>query len=195
MNIANKVTVSRIFLVFIFMGLLYVKGVYAKSAALLVFLVAALTDYFDGYLAKKYNCISDFGKIMDPIADKMLTLGAFIAFVEMKIVPAWMVALIILRELVITSIRIKALTKKEVLPAGKGGKHKTVFQMFSILIILIFIVYKESKWTGGTWTADFEYWYKQMIFGVMIITTTLTVATGLSYILGNKAYLFNDGDK
>lgn len=174
------------------MFFLFSKGLIAKSLALAIFITAAITDYLDGFIAKKYNIVSDFGKIMDPVADKILTLAAFLAFVEMKLVPAWMVVVIIMRELLITSIRIIALKNRDVLPAGIGGKHKTVSQMLSIFVILIFIIIKESGIvTFGFWNASFEYWYKQLIFFLMIMTVILTIISGASYLIGNKKYLGN----
>jgi CDP-diacylglycerol--glycerol-3-phosphate 3-phosphatidyltransferase len=195
MNLPNKITIGRIVLAFIFMIALFCSGLTSKILALVIFMVAAATDYLDGYFAKKYNSFSDFGKIMDPVADKILTLAAFLAFVEMKLVPAWMVVVIIMRELLITSIRLRALMKKEVLAAGMGGKHKTASQMLSIFVILIFIVIKEAGVsTFGFWNDSFEYWYKQLIFILMLITVALTIISGVSYLIGNKKYLFNNGE-
>ena len=196
MNLPNKITLARIVLAFIFMILLFCKGVVAKSAALAVFTIASISDYLDGYLAKKYNQISDFGKIMDPIADKVLTLAAFLAFVEMSLIPAWMLVIIIMREMLITGIRLTALRNKEVLHAGIGGKHKTVSQMISIIVILIFIIIKESGLTlYGFWNPTLEYWYRQLIFILMLITVALTIISGIAYIVGNKKYLFNGNGK
>ena len=193
MNLPNKITLGRIGLVFVFMAFLFIHGLPAKIVALVIFIIAVISDYLDGYIAKKNNIVTDFGKIMDPVADKVLTLSAFLAFVEMKLVPAWMVVIIIFREMLITSIRIIALRNKEVLSAGMGGKHKTVSQMVSIIVILIFIVIKEAGVrTFGFWNADFEYWYRQLIFFLMIITVALTIISGVSYLIGNKKYLFND---
>jgi len=195
MNLPNKITLSRIMMTFIFMLALFSSGLPAKVIALLVFLIAAFTDYLDGYIAKKYNITSDFGKIMDPIADKILTIAAFLAFVEMKLIPAWMVVIIILRELSITSIRFKALLNNEVLSAGVGGKRKTISQMFSILVILIFIVIREAGVSVfGFWNQNFEYWYRQLIFILMIITTVLTIMSGISYLVRNKKYFINSGN-
>ncbi|MBD3426050.1 MAG: CDP-diacylglycerol--glycerol-3-phosphate 3-phosphatidyltransferase [Candidatus Omnitrophica bacterium] len=195
MNTPNKITVTRIILAFIFMIALFSSGLAWKIVALVIFLVAAATDYLDGYLAKKYGNITNFGKIMDPVADKVLTLSAFLAFVEMKLVPAWMVVVIILRELLITSIRLRALMKREVLAAGLAGKHKTVSQMLSILVILIFIVIKEAGVSVfGFWNDSFEYWYRQLIFILMLVTVALTIISGASYLIGNKKYLFNNGE-
>ena len=193
MNLPNKITITRIILTFVFMVFLFSKGLFCKTMALGVFIIAAVTDYLDGFLAKRYNSVSNFGKIMDPVADKILTLAAFLAFVEMKLIPAWMVVIIIMRELVITSIRVMALRQNEVLPAGVGGKHKTVSQMLSILVILVFIVIKETGVrTFGFWNPSLEYWYKQLIFILMLITVALTIISGVSYLIGSKKYLFNE---
>ena len=193
MNLPNKITILRMVLTFVFMLFLFTKSVFGKTMALATFLVAAFTDYLDGFLAKKYNHITDFGKIMDPVADKILVIAAFLAFVEMKLVPAWMVVIIILREMVITSIRVRALMYRQVLPAGIGGKHKTVSQMLSILVILVFIVIRETGTSVfGFWNSSFEYWYRQMIFILMLITVALTIVSGVSYLAGNRKYLFNN---
>jgi CDP-diacylglycerol--glycerol-3-phosphate 3-phosphatidyltransferase len=192
MNLPNKITVGRMILTFIFMFFLFSRGVGAKAAALLLFLAAAFTDYLDGYLARKMDIRSDFGRIMDPLADKLLTLAAFLAFVEMKLIPAWMVVVIIFRELLITSIRLKALTRGEVLSAGRGGKHKTASQMLSIFVILVFIVIREAGVrVFGFWGPVMEFWYRQIIYMMMFITVVLTVISGASYIFRNKMYLLN----
>lgn len=193
MNLPNKITLARIALAFVFMVFLFSRGLVCKSIALVIFMIAAFSDYLDGFIAKKYNISSNFGKIMDPVADKVLTLSAFLAFVEMKLVPAWMVVVIIMRELVITGIRIVALRHNEVLPAGKGGKHKTASQMISIIVILLFIVIKEAGITSsGFWTPQLEYWYRQLIFILMLITVLLTLISGISYLITNKRFLLNE---
>ena len=194
MNLPNKITIFRILLVFVFMPCLFLKGLTPKIAALLMFLIAVTSDYFDGFFARKYNMVSDFGKIMDPIADKVLVLAAFIAFVELKLVPAWMVVLIILREMLVTSLRLIALRKDEVIAASMAGKHKTASQMFSIFIILIFMIIKEAgaEYSFNFWNSSFEYWYQQLIFITMIITLVLTILSGISYVFNNKKLLFPD---
>lgn len=193
MNLPNKITVSRIVLTFVFMIFLFSGGLTAKVLALVVFVMAAISDYLDGLIAKKFNITSDFGKIMDPVADKILILAAFIAFVEMKLIPAWMVVIIILRELIITSIRLRALANGNVLYAGRAGKQKTFSQMLSILVILVFIVIREAG-VGSFyfWNDSFEHLYRQLIFFLMTITVALTIISGVSYLAGNKDYLFND---
>jgi CDP-diacylglycerol---glycerol-3-phosphate 3-phosphatidyltransferase len=192
MNLPNKITIARIALTFIFMIFLFSNGIVFKIAALVTFMIAALSDYLDGFIAKKYDLKSDFGRIMDPVADKVLTLAAFLAFVEMKLIPAWILVVIIMRELLVTSLRILALKNNEVLPAGVGGKRKTFSQMFSIVVILLFIVFKEAGVeVFGFWNPSFEYWYRQVIFMLMLITVVFTVGSGVSYIVGNKKYIQN----
>ena len=187
MNLANQLTMSRILLTFVFMAFLFSGGVAAKIMAFVTFLVASFTDFLDGFIAKHRNMTSDFGKLMDPIADKILVLAAFLAFVEMKLVPAWMVLIIVLREVTITGLRIAALGMRKVIASDDGGKHKMVSQILSILAVLIFIILREAGmkifnfWTPGT-----ERIYKDMIFLLMLITVALTVVSGVSYLLKNK---------
>lgn len=189
MNIANKLTISRIVLTFVFMFFLFSKGLTYKILALAIFAAASITDFLDGWLAKKRNEVSDFGKLMDPIADKVLTLSAFLAFVEMKLIPAWIVVIIVFREFVITGLRLVALAKREVIEAETAGKHKTVSQMVSIYVILFFIIFRESSISVfGFWNEGLEYLLKQIIFYMMIVTAILTVASGVSCLVKNKRF-------
>jgi CDP-diacylglycerol---glycerol-3-phosphate 3-phosphatidyltransferase len=192
LNLPNKLTVFRIVLAGVFMLLLFSRGVLAKTLALAVFLCASLTDYLDGYIAKKNNMITDFGKLMDPIADKILVLSAFLAFVEMELIPAWMVVIIIFREVLITGLRISALTKGRVIASDDGGKHKMVSQVLSVLAILLFIIFREG---GGSvfnfWSESTELLYKDAIFLFMLFTTILTLISGISYLARNKGVYFN----
>ena len=196
MNLANKLTISRIVLTFVFMFFLFSKGLVFKTLALVVFIIATWTDYLDGFLAKKRNEISDFGKLMDPIADKILVIAAFLAFVEMKLVPAWIVVIIIFREFLITGLRLIALVKGRIIEAEMAGKHKTVSQMLSIYIILFFIVIKEYGTNMfGFWNPGLEYVLKNIIFSLMILTAFLTLISGISYLIKNKAFFINAKNK
>lgn len=186
MNIANKLTMLRILLTFVFMFFLFCQGFWFKVAALFVFTLAALSDLFDGMIAKKKNMITDFGKLMDPIADKILILSAFATFVQMQYVEAWMFVIIFSRELLITSLRLFALNKGKVLSAARAGKHKTVSQMAAIFYILLFIVYREAKLTYFTWNPPLESFFKNSIFVLMLLTVILTLYSGLSYLWENR---------
>ena len=192
MNLANQLTVSRILLTFVFMAFLFSGGVAAKAMALAIFLLASFTDFLDGFIAKSLKMTSNFGKIMDPIADKVLVLAAFLAFVEMKLVPAWMVLIIVLREVSITGLRIAALGQNKVIAADDGGKHKMVSQILSILAILVFIIFREAGMKiFRFWTPEAERIYKDAIFFLMSITVALTVISGASYLLKNKEVYSN----
>jgi CDP-diacylglycerol--glycerol-3-phosphate 3-phosphatidyltransferase len=186
MNIANRLTVSRIVLTFVFMFFLFVHGLWAKAVALLIFLFAALSDFLDGRIAHKKNMVTDFGKLMDPIADKILVLAAFSAFVQMQLIEAWMVVIIIFREILITSLRLFALNKGKVLSATRTGKHKTLSQMVVIFLILAFIVSKEVMLDFFTWNPDWEKAFRQGIYLIMLLTVALTLYSGLSYLWENR---------
>lgn len=186
MNIANKLTMLRIVLTFVFMFFLFCHGLWAKILSFSIFVFAALSDFFDGRIAKQKNMITDFGKLMDPIADKILVLAAFAAFVQMQLIDAWMFVIIVSREILITSLRLFALNKGKILSAAKAGKHKTVSQMAVILAILGFIVLKESIITFSTWNPIWERIFRQAIFVFMLITVALTLYSGLSYLWDNR---------
>lgn len=162
---------------------LFAHGLLAKSLALMTFLAASFTDFLDGYIAKKYNMVTDFGKLMDPIADKILILAAFLAFVEMELIPAWMVVIIIFREAAVTGLRILALTKNRVIAADDGGKNKMVSQVATVLVALVFLILKELGKAQNI--------YKDAIWLLALITTVLTLISGMSYLIKNKEVYFN----
>jgi len=149
MNIANKLTLLRIFLVFVFMGVIWLPLGLPVSVvlwiSLVIFIVASFTDYLDGHLARKYQLITDLGKFMDPLADKMLVATALLAIVDLGnngllpigTFPAWIVVFIILREFMVSGIRLVAATQNTVLAANYWGKLKTVVQMVTIIVYLL----------------------------------------------------------
>jgi len=186
MNIANRLTMFRIFITFVFMFFLFCNGLWFKVLSLTLFIFAALSDYLDGMIAQKMNMVTDFGKLMDPIADKILVLAAFAAFVQMQLIDAWMFVIIVSREILITSLRLFALNKGKVLSATRAGKHKTVSQMLVIFLILVFIVSKEVMLTFFTWNPAWEKIFQQSIYVLMILTVGLTLYSGLSYLWDNR---------
>ena len=142
MNLPNKLTFIRLVLAVPFIYFLQesnAEGFVYRMIAFALFVVASLTDFFDGYLARKYNLVTDFGKLMDPLADKILVISALVLFVELRYIPAWMSIIVIAREFLISGIRMLAAAKGEVIPAGKLGKYKTTSQMIVILLSLIHI--------------------------------------------------------
>lgn len=186
MNIANRLTVLRIILTFVFMFFLFCHGLWAKALSLAIFIFAGVSDVLDGLLAKRLNIVTDFGKLMDPIADKILVLAAFAAFVQMQLIDAWMFVIIVSREILITSLRLFALNKGKVLSATRAGKHKTVSQMLVIFLILVFVVLKEVMLTYFTWNPAWEKIFGQSIYVLMLLTVALTLYSGLSYLWDNR---------
>lgn len=140
MNLPNKLTLLRVFMIPIFVVLLlWEKGenTTLRYAASFVFILAALTDTLDGYIARKYNLITNFGKFMDPLADKLLVCSALICFVELGFIKAWIVLIIIAREFIISGFRLVASDAGIVIAASKWGKFKTITQMIAVILILL----------------------------------------------------------
>lgn len=194
MNLPNQLTVARIVLTFVFIFFLFNQGILARGLALTVFTLAALTDLYDGKIARKRNLVTDFGRLLDPIADKILVISAFLAFVELKIIPGWMVIIIIAREFLITGLRLLAAGKNVIIAASVSGKHKTVSQMVSIFVILGFLVFKEASLRYfNFWNADLEANLDKIIYYLMVTTITLTIISGLAILLENKAVFWKNG--
>ncbi len=186
MNLANKLTMARILLTFVFMLVFSRQGLLPKVFAFIIFIVAALSDLFDGMIAKKKNMVTDFGRLMDPIADKILVLAAFAVFLEMQIIESWMFIIIVSREILITSLRLFALNKGKILSAVRAGKHKTFSQMAVIFYILTFITLKEFVKTYSEWNPVWEDFFKKSIGIFMLITVGLTLYSGVSYLWENR---------
>ena len=184
-HLPNVLTVLRILLTLAFIACMTHSGVVSVIAATVLFMIASWTDFYDGYYAKKYNIVSNFGKIMDPIADKFLVLTTFFIFAQRHVIPYWMFYLIFVREVLVTGSRILAIERGQVLAAEKAGKLKTLCQLFVIWLILLFIIFQEN---GG-----FEYLpqlFSQIFFGLirslMILTVAVTVFSGISYFWNNR---------
>ncbi len=137
LNLPNSITLARILLIPVFVYLAYEPGPWRSFLAALVFLVAALTDFLDGYLARKHNLVTSLGKLLDPIADKLLTLSGFIMLVALGLAPAWMVIVIVGREMAVTGLRAIAAAEGYVMPADDWGKWKTVTQITAIIMLLL----------------------------------------------------------
>ena len=139
MNLPNKLTVLRMVLVPFFVASLLISGTNEamKWPALVLFVAASLTDFADGYIARKYNLITNFGKFMDPLADKLLVCSALICMVQLKQLPAWIVIIIIAREFIISGFRLVASDNGVVIAASYWGKWKTTFQMFAVILMIL----------------------------------------------------------
>ncbi|MFH1777606.1 MAG: CDP-diacylglycerol--glycerol-3-phosphate 3-phosphatidyltransferase [Candidatus Omnitrophota bacterium] len=186
MNLANKLTIIRIILTFIFMVFLSFEGIFTYFCAMIVFFIASITDYYDGRIARQRQEVTDFGKIMDPIADKILTLGAFLVFVEKNLIPSWMVIIIVGRELLVTSVRFLFARKKEIISADITGKHKTTIQVCTIFYVLFILLLKEIFQKLDRWPAGLEFWLFQVIlYTLMLGTIIITLSSGILFLKRN----------
>ena len=183
MNVPNQLTLSRFVLTAVFLIVFFGRSHYADTIALALFSAASLTDYFDGKIARRDNLITSFGILMDPLADKILVCSAFIAFVERGFMPAWMVVLIVARELAITGLRLLAASKQKVLAAERYGKHKTISQIVAVIALLVSISYPE--WPAWTWKL-FDFWVPPFAKLTLRISVFLTVTSGALYLWRNR---------
>jgi CDP-diacylglycerol--glycerol-3-phosphate 3-phosphatidyltransferase len=194
MNLSNKLTISRIFLTFVFIFLMNISGVLYKIGAVLIFSLACMTDYFDGYLARRKGEVTIFGKLMDPIADKILVISAFIAFSRLGLVEVWMVIIILLREFIVTSLRIFTLARGKIIEAHRLGKHKTISSYVAIFLILVFLIFKEIATQMNFYSESFKTLSSILIYILMLMVIIFTVTSGISYIAKN-AFLLRDSKK
>ena len=186
MNLSNKLTLARIVMTFVLMAYLFAPGFVAKIVAFVIFILACITDFLDGWLARRNNQITDFGKIMDPVADKVLILGVFLSFVQLQLVPAWMVVVMIVRESLVTGFRLSVARRGAVLAAENAGKHKTVSQMVTIFFILIFLILREGAVRFSFWNEDFQSSFQSLVLLLMSVAVVLTLYSGLLFLWQNR---------
>lgn len=187
MNWPNRLTILRVILIPFFVACLMLdqgKGA-LRYAALAIFVAASLTDTLDGYIARKYNLITNFGKFMDPLADKLLVCSAMICFIELGKMPAWIVLIIIAREFIISGFRLIASDNGLVIAASWWGKSKTIVQMVMIIALLLDL---GSIFTGA---ADVFHGIEQAL---IYLALALTVVSLVDYIVKNRKVL-SDGVK
>lgn len=196
MNLPNKLTMLRVILIpfFVFFLLQNVLELPGMWIALGIFVVASLTDLADGKIARKYNLVTNFGKFMDPLADKLLVCSALICFVELNLLPAWFVITIIAREFVISGFRLIASDNGVVIAASWWGKFKTTFQMILIILVMLLqalgrnltwvgLSYKEAAGLGNL--AECSVW-SILTTVVAWISFALTVISLVDYLVKNK---------
>ncbi len=186
MNLPNKLTVLRLGLTVVFVATLSLDFPGHFALALGVFLLAAATDYLDGVIARKFGLVTDFGKLMDPLADKVLTASAFVCLIPFGAFPPWAVIVIISREFLITGLRLLASNKGKVLPAEKLGKHKTAWQMATILYFLGLLAAKDLGFGAGPVFGTL--WTRGGAF-LVAVTVILTFYSGLTYLWKNRSML------
>jgi CDP-diacylglycerol---glycerol-3-phosphate 3-phosphatidyltransferase len=180
MNWANRLTLGRLALTILFVVALNSSWQYGRTAALLLFLVAGVTDFIDGEIARRYGIITNFGKLMDPLVDKIMMAAAFISLVPLKVIPAWAATTVVARDFLITGLRLMASAKGQVLPAERLGKQKTSWQITTVIFFLALFSANELRYADdrATW------WLRARDEAGPVLVWTmvaLTVYSGLGY--------------
>ncbi len=195
MNLPNQLTTSRIVLTLIFLFAVFIEFPGNYTLSLVLFVVASITDWLDGAIARRRKLITNFGILMDPLADKILTCSAFIAFVGHGWVQAWMVVVVVARELAITGLRLLAASKNVVLAAERYGKHKTISQMITVSVILLNVSYPHWGSVGRTIFGFHIFgqpWVSQVAFLSLWLTVALTFISGWLYLWRNRQLYLSD---
>ncbi len=184
MNWPNRLTIARLLATIVFVAAMSIELNGSHTVAFVIFLAASLTDFLDGYLARKYNLITDFGKLMDPLADKVLIAAGFICLIPHNLIPAWVVVAILAREFLVTGLRTLAASKGVVLAAENLGKWKTVLQVLTISVLLGILAFLPQPPAPSPLT----------VLGIFLIylTLALTVLSGLNYAIRNRALFLHD---
>ena len=170
MTTASKITLARVFLIPAYMLTMYLSGGEAglwMYLSLAIFIVASLTDYVDGYIARNYNQVTDFGKFLDPLADKLLTIAAMAMFCEWGAFPAWALMIVLTREFAVSGLRMVAGPKGKVIAAGWSGKVKTFSTMVGLCVMMAF---PQVQWIG---------------LAVMVMIVATTLYSGIEYFVQN----------
>jgi len=180
MNWANRLTLSRLVLTILFVIALSSPWRYAHTTALITFLVAGITDFFDGEIARRYQTVTNFGRLMDPLVDKIMIAAAFISLVPLRAIPAWAATVVVGREFLITGLRLMASAKGQVLSSESLGKHKTSWQIITVIFFLTLLAI--ADWTPGP---IMPFWW-QRAWGeagtvLVWLTVALTLYSGLGY--------------
>ena len=191
MNWANRLTLSRLALTVLFVAALNSSWEYARTSALIIFLIAGITDFVDGEVARRYGIITNFGKLMDPLVDKIMMAAAFISLVPLKAVPAWAATTVVARDFLITGLRLMATTKGQILPAERLGKQKTSWQIITVIFFLALLATNELRYAdenSGWW---FRAWHEAGPVLVWI-TVALTIYSGLGFAWRNRELIGPD---
>lgn len=176
MTLASKITLVRVVFIPVFMLTMYLSGGQTNVwmwVSLGLFIVASLTDYVDGQIARKYNQVSDFGKFLDPLADKLLVIAAMTMFCEWGVFPAWALMIVLTREFAVTGLRLVAVGKGKVIAAGWSGKVKTASTMVGLCVMMVF---PTVQW---------------LAFAVMAVIVVTTLYSGVEYFIQNWKCLWD----
>jgi CDP-diacylglycerol--glycerol-3-phosphate 3-phosphatidyltransferase len=197
-NLPNKLTVSRFLLTVAFLAVMFSQVRFHETIALVLFCAAGVSDFLDGLIARRQNLITNFGILMDPLADKIMVCSAFIAFVGLNWLPAWMAVLVVARELAITGLRLLAASKNVVLAAEGFGKHKTITQITAIIAIFVWHITDQNQWGAigqaifGWHLFDQRPWVWWFSEGAKWLAVILTFVSGALYLWKNRTLYLDD---
>ncbi len=189
MNLPNQLSLLRILLTPIFVALLFLDSMTFKILSFVVFTVASITDYYDGYAARRYNIITMWGQFLDPLADKILVSSALICFSNLGYVPYWMVLVIVVRDFTITGLRSWAILKSKPITTSRLAKVKTYLQFVVLYYVFLQYLLVSSQLTGaaGAMVQRVVEW--KLIYPLSLSITLLTVLTGALYLIGNFSHI------
>src|SRR5438105_8833586 len=198
MNLPNKLTLSRFVLTVAFLVVMFSRMPYHETIALVLFIAAGISDFLDGQIARRRKLITNFGILMDPLADKIMVCSAFIAFVGLMWIPAWMVVIVVARELAITGLRLLAASKNVVLAAERYGKHKTISQIVAVIAIFIDHIMQKDQWGSigqaifGWHLFDQHSWSWWVAETFKWLSVALTFISGFVYLWKNRRLYLDD---
>jgi CDP-diacylglycerol---glycerol-3-phosphate 3-phosphatidyltransferase len=193
MNLPNQLTTARFGLTAVFVVVLSSDWRFGHIVGLIVFIAAGITDYLDGDIARKRQLVTDFGRLMDPLADKIMIAAAFICLVPLHAFPAWVAILIISREFAITGLRLLAASKGVVLPSERLGKHKTVWQIVTVCFFLVLLSLSELERAGAV--TGLYWWAHAWKYGGGVLIAwalALTLYSGCGYLWKHRALIATD---
>ena len=187
MNVPNFLTLLRVVMTIMIICVFHNDMVVAA----MLFVLASITDYFDGYLSRKYGLITSFGKIMDPVADKFLILSAFGLFVYIQVMPWWMFWVIAIREVIVTVFRFAAMAKGKVLAAERSGKAKTVLQIATICFMFIFQIFS-IRLGGSFFEIPASLFLAAGVVALLYLSVIITLLSGISAVWNNRFIFFKE---
>jgi CDP-diacylglycerol--glycerol-3-phosphate 3-phosphatidyltransferase len=191
MNWANRLTLSRLMLTVLFVAALNSSWHYGRTLALVIFLLAGITDFIDGEIARRYGTVTDFGKLMDPLVDKIMMAAAFISLVPLKAIPAWAATTVVARDFLITGLRLMASSKGRILPAERLGKQKTSWQIITVIFFLALLSMAELRYANEKSTWWVRAWTEAGPVLVWI-TVALTIYSALGFTWRNRELISPD---
>ena len=192
MNVPNQLTTARFFLTGIFVVALSTNWPFHFTAGLIVFVIAGVTDYLDGSIARSRNLVTDFGKLMDPLADKIMVAAAFICLVPLQAIPPWVAILVIAREFLITGLRLLAAGKGTILPSERLGKHKTAWQIITVIFFLLLLSLQEWQSAGIISSTLLDPIAFLLPYGgrvIIAVTLGLTITSGFRYLWKHRSLI------